>query len=102
VTNDRQKALDELQKELLEDDLLQDLPPMLFDNSPEQDLDLDWEELLSQPETETTPAFEDPAPIPSSNASREDKWQTILMAVACFLCLGIIGVLIYWLEVFLK
>ena len=46
--------------------------------------------------------LQDSTPIPSQSTSKEDKWQTILMAVACLLCLGIIGVLIYWLEVFLK
>ena len=33
---------------------------------------------------------------------REDKVIITLMAIASFLCLGIIAVFIYWLEVFLK
>lgn len=33
---------------------------------------------------------------------REDRWLIVLMAIASFLCMGIIGVLIYWMEAFLK
>ena len=33
---------------------------------------------------------------------KEDKFVIVLMFLASGLCLGIIGVLIYWLEVFLK
>ena len=33
---------------------------------------------------------------------REDRHLITLMAIASFLCLGIIAVLIYWLETFLK
>lgn len=32
----------------------------------------------------------------------EDKWLITLMGVASALCVGIIGVLVYWMEVFLK
>lgn len=38
---------------------------------------------------------------PERTAGRQDLIQIILMAVASFLCLGIIGVLIYWIETFL-
>lgn len=37
-----------------------------------------------------------------ADQKREDRWLIILMAIASFLCIGIIGVLIYWMEVFLK
>ena len=37
-----------------------------------------------------------------ADQKREDRWLIILMAIASFLCMGIIGVLIYWMEVFLK
>ena len=33
---------------------------------------------------------------------REDRWLIVLMSIASFLCVSIIGILIYWLEVFLK
>lgn len=36
------------------------------------------------------------------NQKREDRWLIILMTIASFLCMGIIGVLIYWMEAFLK
>ena len=43
------------------------------------------------------------APKDSKDAKkREDRWLIILMAIASFLCMGIIGVLIYWMEAFLK
>lgn len=37
-----------------------------------------------------------------ADQKREDRWLITLMAIASFLCVGIIGVLIYWLEAFLK
>lgn len=37
-----------------------------------------------------------------ADQKREDRWLITLMAIASFLCVGIIAVLIYWLEVFLK
>lgn len=37
-----------------------------------------------------------------ADQKREDRWLIVLMAIASFLCVGIIAVLIYWLEVFLK
>ena len=33
-------------------------------------------------------------------AKKSDKWLIILMSIASVLCLGIIGVLIYWLKIF--
>lgn len=34
--------------------------------------------------------------------NREEKWLIVLLSIACVLCLGIIGVLTYWLEFYLK
>lgn len=142
MSNERQKALEQLQKELLEDDLLgeegensfpdnllDDLPTALFDNSKPAEPEFSLEDILSEEQTEVIPAFEDPdeihepeEPMEYRNYSNdygrdteesameknkkkqkiEDNWQIILMAIASFLCLGIIGVLIYWMEVFLK
>ena len=43
------------------------------------------------------------APKNSKDAQkREDRWLIVLMAIASFLCVGIIGILVYWSEVFLK
>ena len=142
MSNERQKALEQLQKELLEDDLLEDseeitfpdnllddLPTALFDNSNPAEPELSPEEILWEEPKEVIPAFEDPEEIhepaepmeyrnysndygrddeesamkkKTQKQKREDNWQIILMAIASFLCLGIIGVLIYWMEVFLK
>ena len=33
---------------------------------------------------------------------REDRWLITLMAIASVLCAGIIGVLIFWLNTYLK
>ena len=35
-------------------------------------------------------------------AKKNDKWSVILMGIASALCVGIIAVLVYWLEAFLK
>ena len=143
MSNERQKALEQLQKELLEDDLLEDtestnlsdnllddLPTALFNNPTTPDEpEFSLEEILAEEFEEVVPAFEDPdkihmpkEPMEYHNYSNdygrdsedtdldnkkkkqkiEDNWQIALMAVASFLCLGIIGVLIYWMEVFLK
>lgn len=40
-------------------------------------------------------------PEPDQRAWKQDRLQIILMAAASFLSLGIIGVLIYWIEKFL-
>ena len=141
MSNERQKALEQLQKELLEDDLLSetsdsgfsdnlldDLPAGLFDNSKPAEPEFSLEDILSEEQESVIPAFEDPdrihtpaEPMEYRNYSNdygrdaeeaamkkkqrkqknEDNWQIILMAIASFLCLGIIGVLIYWMEVFL-
>lgn len=121
MANDRKEELDRLEKELLasiekDDDLLTDIPIELLDTAP-----INWEDIEETPEEvslEITPEdLQDYPQEPESNGEpmkkatsknataakkREDRFLTVLMAVACFLCLGIIGVLIYWLEAFLQ
>ncbi len=128
MTNDRDQELERLEKELLadiplEDDLLADLPIDLLDTTPttwteealltDEDLLLiTSEDLEDYPPTELNigedmkQAVKKPAPkkknTNTNTKKQEDRWLVWLMAVASFLCLGIIGVLIYWLEIFLK
>ena len=123
MANDKDLELERLQRELLaglpeEDDLLADMPMELLDTVP-----INWEEFMDQPaETEhemefvpenipeiiPEPPVEEKEDMPKKTISRknakkrEDRYLVILMAIASFLCLGIIGLLIYWLEVFLK
>ena len=120
MANDRDEELERLEKELLsgidsDDDLLTDIPIELLDTAP-----IDWEEIEQTPEEDplqiTPEDLMDYPQEPESNGEpmkkttpkktkaakkREDRFLTVLMAIACFLSLGIIGVLIYWLEVFL-
>lgn len=120
MKDERQQELERLEKELLEDDLLADIPQSLLEPDAPA-----WIEDTAFEMDETV--FEEAEPIPEAQESqsdeelpmkeatrkstkkskanaqkREDKWLIILMAIASFLCLGIIGVLIYWLEAFLK
>ena len=119
MTDDRKESLEKLEDELLSDDLLSDMPASLFNNDT-----WIWDE--EKASTEDSFSFDDNAEeIPAeepvqvyseeiegntmrrknrkmSAQQQEDKWLIILMAIASFLCLGIIGVMIYWLEVFLK
>lgn len=106
---DTQKELERLQKELLAEE-----PDILDDKV--------LEELLKEPE----PAFDDPDEIhdsqepmayrnysndygrdaqeeaPAAEQKKEDKVLIGLMITASVLCVGILGVLTYWLAVFLK
>lgn len=112
-----------------EDELLADLPESLLEEDKQQQVDAALERILSESLPEGA-AFEDPdrtsvpqEPVNVCNyyndygrdiseetkekkavarKKKEDKTLIILMAVASFLCLGIIGVLIYWIEMFLK
>ena len=119
MANDREQELERLEKELLagieaDDDLLADIPIELLDTTP-----ITWgdEALLLEEELYAIP--EEPEEIPVSTVNdgdtmkksakktkngkkQEDKVVIALMIVASFLCLGIIGVLIYWLEAFLQ
>ena len=84
MANDREQELERLEKELL------------------ADLQVDFSE-TEQPETDTPKEAEKPRLSRAEQAKkRDDKWIVILMIIACVLCLGIIGYLFYWLEVFLK
>lgn len=87
---------------LLDDDLLLSDDELLI------------EELIAEFHTEQKQTFSEPMPVkkkPSSrtkaakekeDAPNRDRSLIILMAIASFLCIGIISMLIYWMEVFLK
>lgn len=113
-----------------EDELLADLPECLTQEDKQQQVDAALERILADTLPEGA-AFEDPdsTPVPqepvnvynyyndygrdlpeepeekkpmAKKKKKDDTTLTVLMAVASFLCLGIIGVLIYWVEMFLK
>ncbi len=118
--NERQQELERLEQELLkdipmDDDLLADIPRSLWESTPATPT----EEVLPEPafedpdfdislDLETEEPQEEPMKekmtknIKKAAKAREDKWLIALMIIASFLCLGIIGVLIYWMEAFLK
>ena len=116
MTNEREQELERLEKELLadilkeDDDLLSDIPIELLDTVP-----VSWEDtedllkddfLLTEQETVNEPYPEEDAQPPMKQGKKkngktkaqEDKTLIALMLVASFLCLGIIGVMVYWLE----
>lgn len=131
MTDDTKKILEELERELQEDDLLTDLPQSILGEPDEQSVSQVLDQIM------TEPAFEDPDQLsvaqgnvasyqnysndygqghepepdgqiygedPHKNvkkaARQQDRLTIILMAIASFLSLGIICVLIYWLETF--
>lgn len=131
MADDREQELERLERELLadevidDDDLLSDIPIELLDTRPlswTEDDDLLIEELIS--ETPEEPEVPQEIEVPQetethdgeimsngkkkatkktkADQKREDRWLITLMIIASFLCVGIIGILIYWLEVFLK
>ena len=120
MANDRDQELERLEKELLadiekNDDLLADIPIELLDTTPATwedtlifsdeellNLDFDEPEALAEPPVEEVPMKQSGKNKKDKAKKREDRWLTTLMAIASFLCLGIIAVLIYWLEVFFK
>ena len=113
-----------------EDDLLADLPVQLLESDSifeEPNEILPEEEMTIPPEAnaEQEEVFfpEEPEEVTSpckfgnyegkfmrktnkkstkSHQKREDKWLIGLMIAASFLCVGILGVMIYWMEVFFK
>lgn len=116
------------QEPMEEDELLADLPEILLEEDKQQQVDAALERILSESYPDGA-AFEDPdftsvpqEPVnvynyyndygrdipeeaqeePMAKKKKEDNTLIILMAIASFLCLGIIGVLIYWVEAFLK
>ena len=139
MDEDMKRVLEELEHDLLNDDLLEDIPQNLDKKNEEDDLDAILAKILAENDepvsSENAPAFEDPdkpnisdEPVAYCNYSNDygnnrnrghraaieeekmakkqaqkgDKWLIALMGVASVLCLGIIGVLTYWLEVLLK
>ena len=121
MTNDREQELERLEKELLagmpaEDDLLSDIPIELLDTTPitwedieqtpvRDPLEINPEDLMDYPQEpqETVEPMKKAISKKAKAAKKqEDRYLTVLMAIASFLCLGIIGVLIYWLEAFLQ
>lgn len=112
-----------------EDELLADLPEVLTQEDKQQQVDAALERILEDSMPDGA-AFEDPEftlmpqepvnvynyyndygrDVPEESVEEEtvakkkkdDKTLIFLMALASFLCLGIIGVLIYWVEMFLK
>ena len=136
MNEDMKRVLEELEQDLLEDDLLSDMPQKLTDNQKtekagEEDIDAILAQILAESDEligENQPAFEDPdkleitkEPVNYRNysnqygnnapkqkhsarkqakeeAESEDKWLIALMGVASALCLGIIGVLVYWMN----
>lgn len=149
MNEDMKRVLEELEKDLLneelvndapqsntasDEDLLMDMPQSITQNTTaEEDIDAILADFLAEGEEdvaaadEAVPAFEDPdkpdfpdEPVTycnysndygndgedmkkkSKTSTKEDKWQIALMGVACGLCVAIIGVMIYWLEAFLR
>ena len=115
-----------------EDELLADLPEILLEEDKQQQVDAALERILSESNAEgaafgdpdMTSVPQEPVNVynyyndygreipeeaedtkvkkSAAKKKKEDLTLIILMAVASFLCLGIIGVLIYWIETFLK
>ena len=119
MTEDEKKEWELLEKELLtydlsdDEDLLADISALLQDDHPAEGTQsnvLADDPVL--PELEQALAEEKEDPLQARRAERrkkdaaakerDDKWVIGLLITACFLCVGIIGVLIYWLENFLK
>ena len=116
MANDREQELQRLEKELLagiteDDDLLTDIPIELLDTAPiswediepmpeEDSLEITPEDLMDYPQEPVEPMKKTTSKKEKTAKKREDQYVTVLMAIASFLSLGIIGVLIYWLEVF--
>lgn len=129
ILEDIERELLLSQEPMEEDELLADLPEILTQEDKQQQVDAALERILEDSGIEDM-AFEDPdltyvpqepaevynyyndygrelpeEPEEKSVAKRkkkEDNTLIVLMAIASFLCLGIIGVLIYWVEAFLK
>jgi hypothetical protein len=121
MNNDRKQELERLEKELLadipgDDDLLADIPIELLDTTPITWEDIDEDPILDsleitpedlmdypqEPQEPVKPMKKTPSKKALNAKKREDRHLTVLMAIASFLCLGIIGVLIYWLEAFFQ
>lgn len=116
MTNERDEELERLEKELLadimkeDDDLLSDIPIELLDTVPvswedtedilnDKSLFAEQEDTVNEPlpEEDAQPTMKQGKKKTKTQA-QEDKTLVALMLVASFLCLGIIGILVYWLE----
>ena len=113
MANDRKEELDRLKKELLNDmedeNLLADIPISTHEYT--EDVYPEYAQPVAEEISETHPESKEytgkfmkkkTSKKHSAAQKKEDRFLTILMAIASFLCLGIIGVLIYWLEAFLQ
>ena len=84
MTEHNENTMKPLETDLPLDDVLADIPQGLLDP---------YEESPSPVEEET---------CEKQQCQREDRWLVTLMAIASVLCAGIIGVLIFWLNNYLK
>lgn len=96
MAKDRDEELKRLEEELLTDIPIEVLPTEVAAASEAEITDDDLADYQETPQAVFTVPQADPA------QKREDKWQIALMITASVLSLGIIGVLVYWLEVFLR
>lgn len=126
MTDDTKKVLEDLEKRLQEDDLLIDLPHSILEEPDDQSVGEVLDQLMEEPAFEDP----DQLSVAQGNVEqyqnysndygqeqqygvdtaqeqdmkrkkKQDKIIITLMAIASFLCVGIIGVLIYWMENFL-
>ena len=117
MENDSKKELERLKRKLSAmnretEELLVDIPIEVMESeAPEPEV----VETPSTGEAPQAPAAEQQEPDPEMEKAilqgrketakmlrRENRWVVGLMLLASVLCVGIIGVLLYWLEVFLK
>ena len=113
MENDSKKELDRLKRQLSAmnretKDILMDIPiDVLEVPAPESEPE-EIETLTSQEVPDTSPAENMDAEILQGREEtakmlrRENRWLVGLMILASLLCAGIIGLMIYWLEVLLS
>jgi hypothetical protein len=104
MKEDAREELERLEQELLAD--MED--PSMTDDELMAALDLeapdaepDVDAYITDSEEFSEELEEEEAPSEAPVRKRRDGLTIGLMITACFLCLGIIGVMIYWLEMFL-
>ena len=118
MRKDTEKELERLERELLaqdaesqsDEELLEDIKYLLGDDAPEVEPAFDNPETIHAPKgpmvycNYSNDYGNDGEDMKkkSKTSTKEDKWQIALMGVACGLCVAIIGVMIYWLEAFLR
>ena len=84
MTERNENTMKPLETDLPVDDVLAGLPKELLESYEESD-----------------PHAEKEA-VEKRQRQREDRWLVTLMAIASVLCAGIIAVLIFWLNTYLK